>query len=349
MGSVFNNFSNGPTMILPSSQNHPSFQFPSQSMQGFQAFDSGSWSVNTGHQIPHNTPSRQSSSWTPPSSSKTVFTNPSRKRSRDDLDDEVQVSKHNVNATSISGPSTLVPANARKAQRIDTSSSGSDEVELAWIRHQMQASTKGNHKRSHTANAPFITAEQPQVDDITHLLGISWQRVSHDGDMAPAVSGWEKYINNHYHKYMRDARIILNNRSLNAYLVAALPVQGASSYPTPPNNSNYAAMSHLYQFHPSSSFFLFKEDLTGAQMVASNLDKCLQNIRSTPIQFEGSEILCASERSPEPAVVPEQIKCTVGNGIPIARVNKEASAFSTKVNLQNDSVTTMGMDMEVDS
>ncbi|EED19865.1 conserved hypothetical protein [Talaromyces stipitatus ATCC 10500] len=375
MGSVYNRFSDGPTMILPSSQNHPSFQFPSQSVQGFQAYDSGSWSMDAVYANQFKGPTRHSSSWTPSSSSKTIFTNPSRKRSRNDSeDDDISSSKLSfapsipaveapiygegmvllnprtgmaVSAESQTGTwyeeeavkktisSRMQQFNngdgpSRKSQRLDTSASHADDVELAWIQQQMQATTNDDNRRSFGKNSPLDMADEPRVDDVTLLLGISWQRVIHDGDMGPAVSGWEKYINNHFYKYMRNARIILKNRSLNAYLVAALPAQDVPLQDTP-MHSNYAAMSK-------------------AQLVASTLDNCLRNIRSTPIQFEGFEVLRASERSPERTVVPSDvINCVVGNGIPIARISKEDHAVTgEKVNMNNDMAMSMGTDMDVD-
>lgn len=373
-------------MILPSSQNHPSFQFPSQSMQGFQAYDSGSWSMDAVYASPFKATSRHSSSWTPPSS-KTIFTNSSRKRSRNDSEDEdLSSSKPSiaprapvveapiygegmvllnprtgmaVSAGSQTGTwyeeeaaekaAQLQQSNSgdrlsRKSQRLDTSASSTDDVDLAWIQNQLQTMTNDDNRRYLGKNSSFNMTDEPQVDDVTLLLGISWQRVSHDDDMAPAVSGWEKYINNHFYKYMRDARIILKNRSLNAYLVAAPPAHDLPLQDTP-RQSNYTAMPSVYQFDPSSYFFLFKEDLTEAQLVGSTLDNCLRNIRSTPIQFEGFEVLRASERSPERTVVPDQVNCVVGNGIPIARISKEDRE---KVNSNNDMVMSMGTDMDVD-
>lgn len=233
---------------------------------------------------------------------------------------------------------------SRKSQRLDTSASSTDDVDLAWIQNQMQSTTDDDNRRSLGLNRPSNMSDEPRVDDVTLLLGISWQRVSHDDNMAPAVSGWEKYINNHFFNYMRDARIILKNRSLNAYLVAAPPAHNIPLRDTA-RHSIYAAMSSVYQFDPCSYFFLFKEDLTEAQLVGSTLDNCLRNIRSTPIQFEGFEVLRASERTPEPTIDPARVDCVVGNGIPIARISKEDRE---KVHLNDDMVMSMGTDMDVD-
>lgn len=236
----------------------------------------------------------------------------------------------------------------RKSQRLDTSASGIDDVELAWIRHQMQTTTNDDNRRSLGKNSSFTMADEPRVDDVTLLLGISWQRVSHDDDMAPAVTGWEKYINNHFYKYLQNARIILKNRSLNAYLVAALPAHDIAPQHTP-GHITHSSMSSIYQFDPSSYFFLFKEDLTEAQLVGSTIDNCLQNLRLTPIQFEGSDILRAAERSPERTFRNDQANCVVGNGIPIARISKDnAVPNDEKDVLNNDAAMSIGTDMDVD-
>jgi hypothetical protein len=232
---------------------------------------------------------------------------------------------------------------SRKAQRLDTSASASEDVELAWIRNQLRETANAGRSRSTGNNA----SEGPQVDDMTRLLGISWQRVRHDDDMAPAVSGWEKYINNHFHNYLRNAHIVLKNSSLDAFLVAALPVQDVPR-PSSDAYSKYASLPVSYGFDPASCFFLFKDDLTEAQLVGLTLDNCLRNLQSNPIQFDGTEILRASERSPERTISPEQMNFVVGNGIPIARISKEDLCCAEKVNPSNDTAMSVGMDMEVD-
>jgi hypothetical protein len=187
--------------------------------------------------------------------------------------------------------------------------------------------------------------EEPLVDDVTRLLGISWQRVSHDDDMAPAVCGWAKYIDNHFGRYLHRARILFKNRSLNAFLVAASP----AGHHAPATNA--FELSTFANVDPSAFFFLFKEDLTEAQLVGTTWDRCLQNLQSVPMQFEGSEILRASERSPERVIEDKGIpvNCIVGNGIPIARIFKEHDAsVDTNGVLTDDMVTGTGMDMDLD-
>lgn len=375
MGSTYNGFSSdGPTVLLPSSQNRPSFQFPSQSMQGFQAYDSGSWSMDAWYANPFKAPTRHSSSWTRSPSAKTIFTNPSRKRSRNESEindcpnSTTSISPSTIpdatvygegmtllnprtgiamSAVSAASSSSHNPSNgdgpSRKAQRLDTSASASEEVELAWIRNQLRETANAGRSRSTGHNA----SEGPQVDDMTRLLGISWQRVCRDDDMALAVSGWEKYINNHFHNYLRNPRIVLKNSSLDAFLVAALPVQDVCR-PSSDAYSKYSSLPVSYGFDPASCFFLFKDDLTEAQLVGLTLDNCLRNLQSHPIQFDGTEILCATERSPERTISPEQMNFVVENGISIAPISKEDLCCAEKVDPSNDTGMSVGMDMEVD-
>src|SRR6202044_2250214 len=110
----------------------------------------------------------------------------------------------------------------RKSQRLDNSAPGLDDIALASIHERLQRSDSDvDHSRSLDNDKTSVIPDEPRVDDVTCLLGISWQRVSHDDDLAPAVCGWEKYIDNHYYRHLQGARILLKNRSLNAYLVAA--------------------------------------------------------------------------------------------------------------------------------
>jgi hypothetical protein len=351
------------------------------------------------------------SSWAPVPYAKPVFTNPSRKRCRDeDMDAdtsnpqglgsvstkvapappveekpvygegmvllnprtgmavsaesqtgtwyEEKAEDHVVSAPPISSRSPLLQDGdnsmhpGRKSQRLDNSAPGLDDVALASISRRLHhPACDDGHSRSLENYGSSGAMEEPHVDDVTCLLGISWQRVSHDDDMAPAVCGWEKYIDNHFARYLHGARILFKNRSLNAFLVAA---SGASQHipaTSPFEQPPVAAWASL-NVDPSAFFFLFKEDLTEAQLVGTTWDRCLQNLRSVPIHFEGSEILRASERSPERLFEDEGIpvNCVVGNGIPIARISKENHAVvDTNGVLGDDMVTGSGMAMELDS
>ncbi|KAE8138417.1 hypothetical protein BDV38DRAFT_71580 [Aspergillus pseudotamarii] len=165
----------------------------------------------------------------------------------------------------------------RKSQRLDPSAPRLDDIALSSVQ-RLQDSGKDDNRR--LLGATNRSPDEPLVDDATRLLGISWQRITFDGDgdMAAAVRGWKKYIDKQFSAYLLDSQILMKNRALNAYLVTARPVT-----PFGPANSN--------------AFYLFNDDLTQAQLVASAWETCIQNLRSNPIVFEGTQILNASHRS----------------------------------------------------
>src|SRR6266487_911573 len=88
--SLFGNYSNGPAMVLPP-QVHPCVQFSSDIMSdisigSLRPFSTDPIAVPT-NDIQSESPKsyiNHSTSWTPASSSVPIFTNPSRKRSRDE-------------------------------------------------------------------------------------------------------------------------------------------------------------------------------------------------------------------------------------------------------------------------
>lgn len=164
---------------------------------------------------------------------------------------------------------------SRKSQRLDTSAPGIDDIALASIHQRLNGpELDDQHRTLHAGPSP---PAEPLIDDATRLLGISWQRIDTDDDMAPAVRGWTKYIDNQYAAYLRDSQMLMKSRALNAYLVAATPATA-----------------------PSPAFYLFNEDLTQGQLVAFSWEACLHNLRCTPIVFEGAAPLAATARSNTP-------------------------------------------------
>ncbi|KAJ9213925.1 hypothetical protein DTO166G4_4536 [Paecilomyces variotii] len=214
---------------------------------------------------------------------------------------EETVEKAVASAPPVSSRSTTLRADAsdipsRKSQRLDLSAPGFDDITLSTIQKRLQSSTSEEEHRRTLNASKNGSPNEPQIDNFTYLLGISWQKVDHDGDMAPAVRGWEKYIDNHYARHLQGAQILLKNRSMNVYLVAARSLTQATS-----STSGAGA----------SSFYLFSDDLAQGQLVGSNWETCLQNLRSTPITFEGNEVLRAMEKTPDRLV---ESKATPING-----------------------------------
>lgn len=174
----------------------------------------------------------------------------------------------------------------RKYQRLDATASGYDDITAAAIRRKIQDSTQEDRYRTPYPRSPSSSSsmEEPQVDSFTQMLGISWQRISTDDkDMAAAVRGWEKYINNHYSRYIQDSQILLKHKGLNAYLV------------TSRSSSDTSTSNHFGGKDVSENlFYLFNEDLTEARLVASDWQTCAKRLRCSPIEFaEGSEVIRA--------------------------------------------------------
>lgn len=109
------------------------------------------------------------------------------------------------------------------------------------------------------------TIEEPTVDDFTHQLGIGWTRVaSADCDAQAAMRGWARYLDNHFPAHLHGAQILLQSKGLNAYLVGA-----------------------------QEGFFLFSEDLLEGRFIGSSWKRCLMNLKSVPMVFDGTETLKA--------------------------------------------------------
>ncbi|EEH36734.1 hypothetical protein PAAG_07152 [Paracoccidioides lutzii Pb01] len=155
--------------------------------------------------------------------------------------------------------------------------------------------------------------EEPtlDLDPITHLLGISWQRVTRtDSDVAAALRGWERYIENHYRGYGigEHVEILLTHKGLGAFLVVGTSTVSASRL----SSSKGAVVNTFHHNHNDVScvngvsdvtttrFYLFTEDLSEARLVGGDWEECLHNLRMVPVRYvEGSEVLRAAERSGE--------------------------------------------------
>ncbi|CAI7602879.1 unnamed protein product [Penicillium bialowiezense] len=323
---MLNRLSDGPATVL-SPQEHTFAQFPSQS----SFLSSGSFNgypTNSGP-VFSNGPSSQAAPSSFEASFGPVAPKPSRKRSRDEatFDEAVahsappapkpapepkvepiygegmvllnpqtglalsaesqtgtwyeqEAETQQAAAAPISSRSNALHSDAadisRKAQRLDQSAPGLDDIAVSSIRQRLNdPSTDDQHRTLHAGPAP---PSEPLVDDATRLLGIGWQRVNAEGDMAPAVRGWT------------NSQMLIKSRALNAFLVAAVPTSG---------------------FSPA--YYLFTDDLTQGQLVASTWEACLQNLRSTPIIFEGAAPLAANDR---PDAQPTSFN-TVDTGVPL--------------------------------
>ncbi|PYH93645.1 hypothetical protein BO71DRAFT_251711 [Aspergillus ellipticus CBS 707.79] len=315
---LLNSLSDGPAMVLSPSQDHAFVQFPRQSKFSTDAesraafFNHHNHSNGPIHTFQPSKPSRKRSrddaafeealnagsttSTTPMSLSSTpapapkpvravqeqpiygegmVLLNPRTKMA---ISAESQTgtwyeeTAENTNTTNAVQPpqASSTSSTCRKSQRLDPTAPSFDDIALSSLQNRLPAD--GTHRLLNAGNR----TEEPTVDDATRLLGISWQQMSSDSDIAAAVRGWKKYIDRQFAQYLEDSQILMKNRALNAYLVTAKPMTSFGPAPT-------------------SAFYLFNDDLSQAQLVGSNWESCLMNLRASPIVFEGAQILNASD------------------------------------------------------
>ncbi|KAK1140114.1 hypothetical protein N8T08_010870 [Aspergillus melleus] len=322
---LLNSFSDGPAMVISPTQQHAFVQYP-RHLDSAPGTNSSSFFANGF--ASHTPPSAVNPSVNKLATPGPVAGKPSRKRSRDEaafeeamnapiapvqaapapppkeeepiygegmvllnprtgvaLSAESQTGTwyEEVSETAATAPTAQAAGSSglagRKSKRLDPAAPNYDDIALSSMQRLQDASGDDNrrHLNASSGSNPFTSGE-PLVDDATRLLGISWQRIGmDDNDMAAAVRGWKKYIDRQFSSCLSDCEILMKNRALNAYLVTARPV-------TP------------FGLAASPAFYLFNDDLTQGQLVSSTWENTVQNLRSTPIIFEGAQVLNASSR-----------------------------------------------------
>lgn len=234
-----------------------------------------------------------------------------------------------VAAPPVAKPTGVSDVQGRKSQRLDPSAPGLDDISLSSMHRRLQSTTNDdNHRVLNTGNRSSPLNE-PLVDDATRLLGISWQRINNDpnDDMAPAVRGWKKYIDIQYSAHLQDCQMLMKSRSLNAFLVAARP----TTFVTTAN---------------SPAYYLFSEDLDQARLVGSTWETCVQNLQSSPVLFEGIELLSAVDKHSDGSV--QSVPLGTEAGVPLLQ-----SLSAQPQPVSNGGVGELnggvGMGMEIDS
>jgi hypothetical protein len=248
-----------------------------------------------------------STSWTPNDSMTPISTNPSRKRSRDETDFNLNLDGSHFPSPQINTPAPILeePIYGEGMMLINPSTGLSVSAESqtgTWYeekveveaspsaqgedRPKMPSSRKSVRLDPAAPAAPRLddiaaavapesppksSSSHPTIDDFTYALGIGWTRLaSADPDIQAAARGWVRYLENHYSRHIHGAEILLKSKGLNAYLVGS-----------------------------QEGFYLFGEDLLEGRLVARSWESCLNNLRSHPIAFEREEVLRA-ERTPGP-------------------------------------------------
>jgi hypothetical protein len=252
-----------------------------------------------------------STTWTPVDSMTPISTNPSRKRSRDETAFEMGDDGSYFHAAEVKPPEPIpeepvygegmVLINPRTGLALAADSQTgtwyeekSDldnlkrEIEAANFRPKLPTSRKSmrlsqssiksgfetfaatNVPVNAPASPPKTASSHPEIDEATMALGIGWTKMSSDENIQSAARGWARYLENHYARHVHGAEILLKSNGLNAYLVGC-----------------------------QEGFYLFSENLLEGRLVSRTWERCLDNLRSQPIVFEGDQTL-AAERTPGP-------------------------------------------------
>ncbi len=152
---------------------------------------------------------------------------------------------------------------SHKSSRLDVTASLSPQ--------EMQAS-RSSPGRDLNHPATSMTSDaiaQPIVDAFTLHLGIGWSRLSDNGQIQAAARGWARYIENHFP--VTEPKIRLESKGLESYLVEA-----------------------------HEGYFLFAENLRQGRLVSKDSQRTLENLKTSPPIFDGTEIMVAAE-SPRPS------------------------------------------------
>lgn len=254
--------------------------------------------------------SKGATSWTPAESTRSVTTNPSRKRSRDEEDFSSDPDGSYFPSQQLNTPDPIAeePIYGEGMALLNPGTGGSIPAESqtgTWYEEKVQTQTEpqpspppesrprlpsprksvrlgpsaaplpprldGIAAAIPPESPPKSSSSHPTIDDCTYALGIGWTRLnSEDPDISAAARGWARYLENHYPRDIHGAEILLQSNGLNAYLVGS-----------------------------REGFFLFSEDLLEGRLVGRNWESCLTNLRSHPLAFDGEEVLRA-ERTPGP-------------------------------------------------
>ena len=220
-----------------------------------------------------------------------LISNPSRKRSRDRIDEEDFASglvesngmaKMEVIEEPIYGPgmtllnpSTGIPISAESQSGTWLEERAEEERVTQEKRIEAQRPILRPSKSSRLdlsiaqSESPTASAELPNIDPASAMLGVGWKMmISTDEDMQKAIRGWAKYVENHYP--LNSVQILSKSESKEAFLVQS-----------------------------DEGYWLFKEDLDEGRLVSTSWQGCVAGLTSVPTIFEGSTVLTA-QRSPSP-------------------------------------------------
>lgn len=216
--------------------------------------------------------------------------NPSRKRSRDHIEDEEvtipladSIGSHGLVIVEkmeepMYGPGMTLLDPSRGNMISAESQSGT------WVEERVEEGVVAEEKRVEAqrpvlrpskssrlnlmvsvtqVETPIATTPVPDIDPASVMLGVGWRVVtSTDEDMQKAIRGWAKYIENHYP--LNRVQIISKSEGKEAFLVQS-----------------------------DEGYWLFKEDLDEGRLISTCWQRCITGLTSLPMVFEGENTITA--------------------------------------------------------
>ncbi|MCJ1325460.1 hypothetical protein MMC10_002123 [Thelotrema lepadinum] len=289
--SIGSDFSNSPTLFYPSPPPHQ-FDYFSHD-QSFQS------------PLSHWGLTNATAQNTPKPTRPTLVSNPSRKRSRDEFNED---NLPPLTPASTNGLATMEvieePIYGEGMVLLNPSTGrhiSADSQSGTWLEEKHEEERAAAEKAAEEAAQALVMPDRPAkmgrvepasldlqadlmssptstasptafVDPASALLGVGWKVIPRDDeDIQKAARGWARYIEVHYP--LDGVELILKSEGQEAYLVHAA--------------------------HPQESWWLFKDDLTEGRLVSTNWDGCVAGLRSAPTAFEGATSIMA-QRTPSP-------------------------------------------------
>lgn len=134
--------------------------------------------------------------------------------------------------------------------------------------------------------------EESKIDQASMILGVGWSSLRLNSTMDQASRGWARYIETHFP--VQSVKILWKNDGLEAYLVEAVTCDGREQRVSS-RSPTARASSPWVRRVGSPGYFLFDQKMTQGKLVAKSWERTLQNLRVSPIVFEGDRVMEANE------------------------------------------------------